>query len=552
MLKHLAIRNYALIRQLEISPSAHLNIITGETGAGKSIILGAIGLLLGERADTKVLLNEGEKCVVEGQFDIGEYDLQALFEEADLDFDGYCTIRREISPAGKSRAFINDTPVTLETLRRIGSRLMDIHSQHDTLLLAADDFQRDLLDAFAQHQPLINTYKETYHRWRKAEQALQKLLAQADALRKDADYNQYLLEELRQLPLEGMQQESMEQELERLENIETIKIQLSLLVQMLSNDENAAENTLRSALSEIRKIANYSPRYQALAERLESLFIELRDISSELESEESNLFFDEEQAYMLKQQLDKLYTLQKKHAVATVKELIALRDSLADKLTLTHNLDEAIADARIALEQAYSAMQQAATALSASRRAAAEPIALQANALLHDLGMPNARLQIQITDTAPAPLGADVVNFLFSANKGIRPEPLKNVASGGEFSRLMLCLKYILAGRTALPTIIFDEIDTGISGEIAIKVGKMLREMSKKHQLFVISHLPQTAANGEQHYYVYKDNTADRAVSCIRELSYEERVGEIAQMIGGSKPSETAYQSARELLAMYH
>jgi DNA repair protein RecN (Recombination protein N) len=490
--------------------------------------------------------------VVEGQFDIGEYYLQPLFEEADLDFDGQCTIRREISPAGKSRAFINDTPVTLEVLRRIGSRLVDIHSQHDTLLLAADDFQRDLLDAFAQHQPLIDAYTQAYRNWRKAEQNLQKLLAQADALRKDADYHQYLLEELRQLPLDEMQQEAMEQELERLDNIETIKTQLALLGQMLANDETAAENILRSALSEVRKIVSYSPRYQVLAERMESLFIELRDISAELESEEGSLFFDEERAYMLKSQLDKLYTLQKKHGVGTVEELVAIRNSLADKLSLTHNLDESIADARTALEQAETAMRAAAAQLSESRRAVASPIALQTNALLQGLGMPNARLEIQISDIAPTPHGADLVNFLFSANKGIRPEPLKSVASGGEFSRLMLCLKYILAGKTALPTIIFDEIDTGISGEIAIKVGKMLREMSKRHQLIVISHLPQTAANGEQHYYVYKDDTADRVISCIRELSYEERVGEIAQMIGGAKPSETAYQSARELLAMYH
>ncbi|WP_448520198.1 DNA repair protein RecN [Rhodoflexus sp.] len=551
MLKHLVIRNYALIRQLEISPSAHLNIITGETGAGKSIMLGAIGLLLGDRADTKVLLNEGEKCIVEGQFDIGAYDLQTVFEEADLDFDAHCTIRREISPAGKSRAFINDTPVTLEVLRRIGSRLMDIHSQHDTLMLAADDFQRDLLDAFAQHQPLKNAYTEAYRNWRKAEQELQKLLSQADALRKDADYNQYLLDELRQLPLDELHQENMEQELERLDNLETIKTQLALLGQMLTSDEGGAENTLRSAMSEIRKITSYSPRYQALAERLESLFIEMRDLSSEIAAEEDSLFFDEEQAYTLKTQLDKLYMLQKKHGVGTVAELIELRDHLAAKLSLTHNLDDAITDAQNHLTAATKAMQEAAAALSASRKAVATPIALQINTLLHDLGMPNARLQIQVTGTAPSPHGADLVSFLFSANKGIRPESLRSVASGGEFSRLMLCLKYILAGKTALPTIIFDEIDTGISGEIAIKVSRMLREMSKKHQLFVISHLPQTAANGEQHYYVYKDDTADRVVSRIRKLSHEERVGEIAQMIGGAKPSETAYQSARELLAMY-
>lgn len=551
MLKHLIIRNYALIRQLEISPSEHLNIITGETGAGKSIMLGAIGLLLGDRADTKVLLDEGEKCVVEGQFEIGPYDLRELFQQADLDFDSRCTIRREISPAGKSRAFVNDTPVTLDVLRRIGSRLMDIHSQHDTLLLAADDFQRDLLDAFAQHQPLVETYKQAYRTWRKAEDELQKLLARAEALRKEADYNQYLLDELCQLPLDDMQQEAMEQELERLENIETIKMQLALLAQMLCRDDNAAENILRAALSEIKKIAPYSTRYKSLAERTESLFIELRDIASEIENEENSLFFDEERAYYLKMQLDKLYTLQKKHGVATVEELIALRNEFAEKLSLTHRLDDAVAEARAASEAACQEMKKAAAALSESRRKAAVPMAEQTNALLKDLGMPNARLEIQIGSIAPEWHGTDTVSFLFSANKGIRPEPLKNVASGGEFSRLMLCLKYILAGKTALPTVIFDEIDTGISGEIAIKVSKMLREMSKKHQLFVISHLPQTAANGERHYYVYKDDSADRVISCIRQLSDEERVREIAQMIGGATPSETAYRSARELLALY-
>ncbi|MCS7017591.1 MAG: DNA repair protein RecN [Cytophagales bacterium] len=552
MLKHLIIKNYVLIRQLAISPSEHLNIITGETGAGKSILLGAIGLLLGDRADSKTLSDAGEKCVVEGHFDVGQYQLQSLFEEADLDFDRHCTIRREISPTGKSRAFINDTPVTLEILRRIGSRLIDIHSQHDTLLLAADDFQRQLLDTFAQHQPLIQAYTQTYQQWRNAEQHLQKLLAQAETLRKEADYHQYLLAELQQLPLEEMQQEDMEQELERLENMEAINNQLALMMQLLAEDDNAAENTVRTALSEAKKIVGYSSHYQTIASRLESLFIELRDIVSEINSELNALFFDEERAYYLKTHLDKLYTLQKKHGVSTVNELIAIRNQLAEKLNLTHHLDEAIADARSALQAAQSAMQAAAAALSASRRAAAEPMAQQTNHLLGELGMPNARLEIRLHSIAPAAHGTDAVNFLFSANKGIRPEPLKNVASGGEFSRLMLCLKYILADKTALPTIIFDEIDTGISGEIAIKVSKMLRQMSKKHQLFVISHLPQTAANGEQHYYVYKDNTAERAVSCIRQLSYEERVSEIAQMIGGATPSETAYQSARELLAMYH
>ncbi|MCS6968617.1 MAG: DNA repair protein RecN [Cytophagales bacterium] len=551
MLKHLLIKNYALIKHLEITPSPRLNVITGETGAGKSIMLGAIGLLLGDRADTKVLLNEGEKCLVEGSFSIEGYGLEELFQEADLDFQPQSIIRREVSPLGKSRAFINDTPVTLETLRRITSRLMDIHSQHDTLLLAADDFQRSLLDHFAQNQSLRKTYQQAYHTWRKAEQDLQNLRAQAETLHRQADYNQYLLQELQRLPLEKIHQESMEQQLEWFENLETVRQQLAVLIQLLADNEPSAETLVRNALSEVRKIAPYAPAYQTFAERLENLLIELRDLVSEIENQASELFFDQEQAQLLRSQLDLLYLLQKKHNVSTVEELVAIRNRLAEQVNWTLHLEEAIAAAEKNVHHAHNALREAAEALSQSRRQASMPLAEQVNALLKELGMSNARLEIVISPTAPSPQGADAVSFLFSANKGIRPEPLKNVASGGEFSRLMLCLKYVLAGKTALPTIIFDEIDTGISGEIAIKVSKMLREMSRNHQLFVISHLPQTAANGDRHYYVYKQDTDQRAVSCIRQLSYQERLHEIAQMIGGANPSEHAYQSAKELMELY-
>jgi DNA repair protein RecN (Recombination protein N) len=551
MLNHLLIKNYALIKQLEIGPSPHLNIITGETGAGKSIMLGAIGMLLGERADTKVLLDSDEKCIVEGTFNLAEYDLEPLFEEAGLDFEQNCTIRREISPAGKSRAFVNDTPVTLDVLRSVGERLMDIHSQHDTLRLGSDDFQLQIVDIFAANQVQLDDYQEVYRSFRRAEQHCQKLLKEADDARRELDYYNYLLAELNNAALDGLDQEQMEQELERLENMETIKASLSLGLQYLAGEEQSAENTLRGALAELRKITPYSPKYVEFFARLDSVFIELRDIGNELADEEGRLYFDEERAHQLKTQLDRVYTLQKKHLKDSLAELVALRDDLAQQVGRTLNLDEEIAAAQAAQAQARQAVEAAAARLRESRQAVTGQIEAATNELLKDLGMPNARLLVEMTAVPPGPSGADSVAFLFSANKGVRPEPLRSVASGGEFSRLMLCIKYILAGKTALPTIVFDEIDTGISGEIAIMVSRMLRDMSKRHQLFVISHLPQTAANGECHYFVYKDNSADRTVSRIKKLTKEERISEIAQMIGGANPSATAVKSAKELLAMY-
>jgi DNA repair protein RecN (Recombination protein N) len=551
MLNHLLIKNYALIKQLEIDPSAHLNIVTGETGAGKSIMLGAIGMLLGERADTKVLLDSGEKCVVEGQFNLGEYNLQALFEESELDFEQTCTIRREISPAGKSRAFINDTPVTLDVLRGIGERLMDIHSQHDTLRLGTDDFQLQIVDIFANNQAQLTDYQTAYRAFRRAEQHCQRLQKEADEARRELDYNQFQLDELTKAELDGLHQEEMEQELERLENMELIKASLNLALQYLNTEEQSAEPMIRSALSELRKVTAYSSKYEDFFARLDSLFIELRDIGNEIGDEEGRLFFDEEKAHQLNTQLGRIYTLQKKHLKDSLADLIALREELAQKVGRMLNMDDEIAEAKADQERLRQTLQAEAAHLRTSRQAVTAQIEHATNELLRELGMPDAQLSVEMTAVAPGPSGTDAVAFLFSANKGVKPEPLRSVASGGEFSRLMLCLKYILAGKTALPTIIFDEIDTGISGEIAIKVSRMLREMSKRHQLFVISHLPQTAANGDCHYFVYKDNTADRAVSRIKKLTKEERINEIAQMIGGANPSTTAVKSAKELLAMY-
>ncbi|TAH21207.1 MAG: DNA repair protein RecN [Cytophagales bacterium] len=551
MLSRLFIRNYALIKELEISPSPKLNIITGETGAGKSIMLGAIGLLLGNRADVRVLFDEGEKCVIEADFQIGAYKLHAAFKEADLDFSELCTIRREISPSGKSRAFINDTPVNLDNLQLITSRLMDIHSQHDTMALGTNDFQLNIVDSYAQNQQYKETYIQAYQAYTKAENAYKKVMAEAAQARKEQDYNTFLLEELNKIKLDDINQGELEQELEMLENAENIKTKLNFVLSYLTNEDQSTENTLRSALGEIRQLGNYSPRFQQLSERVNSIFIELKDIIAETTREEEKMFLDEERIAQIKESLNLVYSLQKKHYKNSVAELIALRNELSEKVNRVMNLDEEIENLKKQKEQSYQTLLDIADILGSSRKEVIVPIAQEIDKLLKELGMPNAHLDIQLTDIEPQASGANQVAFLFSANKGVKLDTLKNVASGGEFSRLMLCIKYILAGKTALPTIIFDEIDTGISGEIAIKVSKMMKEMAKRHQLVVISHLPQTAANGDCHYFVYKDDSSERSVSRIKQLTEKERLSEIAQMIGGANPSQTALQSAKELLEMY-
>ncbi len=551
MLSRLFIQNYALIKELEITPSSQLNIITGETGAGKSIMLGAIGLLLGNRADVRVLFSEDEKCIIEADFQIGAYKLRPVFKEIDLDFSEQCTIRREISPSGKSRAFINDTPVNLETLAMVTTRLMDIHSQHDTLALGTNEFQLEIIDNYAQNQNYRETYAQAYQAYTKAENAYKKLMAEAAQARKEQDYNSFLLEELSKVNLDDIQQTDLEQELEMLENAESIKTKLNFVLSYLTNEDTAAESTIRLALTELRQLESYSPRFQQLAERTNSVLIELKDIISETAKEEEKTFLDGERIAQIKETLNLVYSLQKKHYKNSVEELIALRDELAEKVNRVLNLDEEIANLKKQKEQSYQTLLEIAEILSNSRKEVTEKIEQEVDSLLKELGMPNAHLSIQLTDIEPQASGANQIAFLFSANKGVKPDTLKNVASGGEFSRLMLCIKYILAGKTSLPTIIFDEIDTGISGEIAIKVSRMMKEMAKRHQLVVISHLPQTAANGDCHYFVYKDDTSERSVSKIKRLNEQERLHEIAQMIGGANPSQTAMQSAKELLAMY-
>ncbi|WP_026462859.1 DNA repair protein RecN [Adhaeribacter aquaticus] len=550
MLVDLKIKNYALIEQLEMQPSPLLNIITGETGAGKSIMLGAIGLLLGNRADTKILFNTAEKCVIEGVFDISAYNLKAFFAEGDIDFDDTCILRREITPAGKSRAFVNDTPVTLETIRLLGSKLMDIHSQHDTLLLGDPAFQLNLIDLFAQNASLKDSYSEVFRRYRKLESDYKKLETALAQSQKELDYNSFLLNELAEAKLREGEQEELEDELKQLEHAEEIKVKISNALQFLSESEFNVISGLKDATYLVGQLTEFGEQYKNLKERLDSCAIELNDVVGELENAERYTEADPEKTEQVQERLNIIYTLQRKHQARNNVELLQIEADLEAKVSSVHNLDESLATTKEEMEKAFAKVEELGAALSESRKVVFDHFTDEIHTLLADLGMPNARLVIQHNAGTPTATGIDVISILFSANKGSSPQTLSKAASGGEFSRLMLCVKYLLADKTALPTIIFDEIDTGISGEVAVKVGKMMNQMAKKHQLVAISHLPQMAAQGNAHYFVYKEDRVDRTISRIRKLSEEERVKEIAQMIAGANPSATAFQSARELLAM--
>ncbi|WBA42022.1 DNA repair protein RecN [Hymenobacter canadensis] len=550
MLIDLRIRNYALIEQLQLQPSALLNIITGETGAGKSIMLGAIGLLLGNRADSRMLFDTDKKCVIEGQFDISSYQLQDIFEAEDLDYDAQCILRREISPAGKSRAFVNDTPVTLETLRHIGANLMDIHSQHDTLLLGDAVFQLNLLDLYAGLVPTRGQYSNAYRQYRKLEADLKTLQDQVAQANKELDYHSFLLTELEDARLDNERQDELEQEVKELEHAEEIKYKLTHALQSLTESEYCATSGMKEAATLLGQIASYSEQARELKLRLDSCLIELHDIADEIEAAERRTEGDPARIDELQGRLNVLYSLQRKHQVRDVVALLAVRSDLRDKVSSVLNLDRQITRLRRDADAALATVTKQATRLSEARRKVFPKFEKELAALLADLGMPNSRIVVQHQESAPATSGIDVVSILFTANKGAQPQTLSKAASGGEFSRLMLCIKYMLADKTALPTIVFDEIDTGISGEIAVKVGRMMQQMAKKHQLIAISHLPQMAAAGDAHYFVYKEDRADRTVSRIRQLSQEERIQEIAQMISGANPSQHAYHSARELLAL--
>ncbi|QIP14077.1 DNA repair protein RecN [Spirosoma aureum] len=548
MLSHLLIKNYALIDQLELTPDRELNIITGETGAGKSIMLGAIGLLMGNRADTRVLYNPEQKCVIEGVFGVSGYLIEQIFEDEELDYSDSCIVRREIGVSGKSRAFVNDTPVNLETLRRVTSQMMDIHSQHDSVLLGSNEYQLEIVDTYAQDDNLLRQYRIDYQTYRTNKTTYDQLLSEASAMRKEFDYNNFLYEELTKAQLQPDEQESLEQELNILENAEEIKERLQLAFEYLDNTEQSVIDFLKGVVSNLTYISKLSDQYEQLLQRAQSSLIELRDLADEISTEQDHVDIDDARAEAIRERLNLIYQLQTKHQAKDVAALITLRNELAQKVSKVLNLDDALADAKAQSDAAREQLQLSGQALSAARQFVLSPIETEIGGLLKELGMPNASLKIQSDTGKPTPTGIDTISFLFSANKGVKPQQLKNVASGGEFSRLMMAIKYILASKRSLPTIIFDEIDSGVSGEIAIKMGNMMRDMAHNHQIIAITHLHQIAGQGNAHYFVYKDHSASKTVSRIKKLTFDERVNEIAQMIGGNNPSASALKNAREIL----
>lgn len=530
-------------------PGKELNVITGETGAGKSIMSGALGLLLGNRADTKVLLDENEKCVTEGVFQIGDYHLKKLFEELELDHQDETIIRREISPGGKSRAFINDSPVTLEVMKKIGLRLMDIHSQHETLELGEAGFQLKLIDLYAGNEQLRKSYSDSWTVWKVASDKLLSLEAESEKLKQEADFNRFQLQEIDRLNLVAEDDSNLESALKVQENAEFIKSKLVEAYGILGEQEFSTRKTLLEARVLLNSVSSFSPAYATLASRIESVRIELEDIIREAESAAEEINFDSEKATELRQRLDAINNLQRKHRVNSSAALISIAEELRSRVVKTDEITELIAACKKYLADCVKQRDDLASRLSASRIAVVEKLCKELKTLLKELGIPDAKVTAHHSYSEPGQTGIDRLNILFSANKGVEPVPIAQAASGGEFSRLMFCIKYIMAGKTSLPTLVLDEIDTGISGEIALRLGELMRKMSQKHQIIAITHLAQIAAKGATHYLVYKDTSSNRASSDIRLLDKKERETEIARIISGSSPSKAALENARELMA---
>ena len=531
-----------------MSPDPGLNIITGETGAGKSILLGAIGLLLGNRADTRTLYDSSEKCIIEGTFNLAGYEMSQMFEDENIDFSDECIVRREITVSGKSRAFINDTPVNLDTLKNISNQLLDIHSQNDTILLGNNDFQLQIIDSFAGNGELLIEYKTAYQLYRQKVVAFENLKKEAAQLRRESDYDQFLYEELYNTRIEPDEQDSLEKELNIIENAAEIKEKLSTAHQYLDNSDSSALELLKGSISHLNQAARLVPTYESLRERAQSCLIELRDIADEISELEETVYVDPARVEVIQDRLNIFYNLLKKHQASTLPELLDIQNRLGEKLHTVMNLDDALQKAEKELDASQKTMIRLAESLSKRRAGVLDSIRKLILERLTDLGIPNANIQFESSKTSPGPSGIDTIVFLFSSNKGIVPQELKQVASGGEFSRLMMVIKYIVADKRKLPTIIFDEIDTGVSGEIAKKMGKMMLNMAQKHQIIAITHLHQIASSGKAHYFVYKDHSSDKTVSSIKRLTSDERVMEIAQMIGGHNPSEAIISNAREMI----
>ncbi len=549
MLRNLTIENYALISGLNISFHEGLTIITGETGAGKSIILGALSLILGKRADTSVLYDKSKKCIIEGVFDISQYKLQDFFIKNDLDYDDQVIIRREISATGKSRAFINDLPVTLEVLTELGNQLIDIHSQHQHLSLGDNKFQLKVIDSYAQTFDLLAEYEHIYDEYISLKRQLNQLQEDANKSKADLDYYTFQYNQLGEARLSAGEQEELELELEKLTHAEEIKSALLLVYDILAGENISLVTKLKDAIGQLSRIHKYLPVSAEITKRLESSYIELKDMAAELDMQAEKIDLDPARLEHVKNRLDILYSLMQKHRKSSVSELIQLQEELEKKINTITSYDSLIVETEQLLNEKTSKLQELALKLSEMRTNAFHEVESQIISMLREMGMPSASFYIdhkKLSDFSRK--GIDHVQFMFSANKNIEPQEISKVASGGELSRLMLSIKSLLSDATGLPTIIFDEIDTGVSGEIAEKVGNIIRRMAKRMQLINITHLPQIASKGNHHLLVYKAESDKATVTKIKELTAEERHIEIAKMLSGEEITAAAMENARELL----
>lgn len=550
MLKHLHIQNYALIETLDLDLDKGLIVITGETGAGKSILLGAISLLLGQRADTKSLFDQEKKCVIEGSFAIENYPhLKDIFTEEDIDWDPICIIRREINPQGKSRSFINDSPVILDALKKIGQELVDIHSQQDNSWMYHADFSLDLVDSFAQNQEIKNQYIDSFKAYSKQIEIVKNLESKAETSKQNLDFLQFQRDELDKAQLKSEEYDHLRSQVERLQNAEQIQEKLANLSNLLSLSDYSALHQTRLALQQSQALSKWGDDFENWRSRLESIWIELKDLSLEIESEAESNLTEPIELESLQKRLDLLNRLLQKYQVQSIEELIKVQEKVENELSLVENLEENLSLAKEKLQQAQNLASEKGLLLQKSRLKVVDSIIQQLLNSLHQLGIPNATLDWEIQEKELGLTGIDKIQLLFSANKGLSPKPFKLIASGGEMSRLMLSIKHLLAEKRALPTLILDEIDTGVSGEIAIKIGQMLGQMSRKHQLIAITHLPQIASAGQKHLFVYKNHSGEKTVSAIKLLKEEERIDEIAKMIGGQNGYLDLRENVKKLIS---
>jgi DNA repair protein RecN (Recombination protein N) len=549
MLKRLHIRNYALIDHLEIEFSGQLTIVTGETGAGKSILLGALGLVMGERADSKSFYNEAEKCVVEAHFDVRHYDLKEFFTENELDYDDEVVIRREVAPAGKSRAFVNDTPVNNALLQRLTDSLLDLHLQFDTLDIHNVNFQMRMVDALADNTVLLKNYQQGYRQYSTDKKRLNELRSLSETGLKEMEFARFQYEELQKVGLLAGEQEQLEAESERMTHTEDIKRYYGAAFNHLSESEQSIIGQLQGMARNLSTIRKLSSRLNNVSDRLEAAIADLQDLAREMENISDGAEYDPQRMMEVQERLNALYKLQKKHSVGTVDELLTLQERFAQQLSGFQNLDENIATLEASLHKQEKALREMANTLSARRRAVAPDFEKRVQEMLAQLSMPHARLQVAIAPLQALNItGLDDVQFLFATNVGSRFLPIKDVASGGELSRLTLCTKSLVADAIPLPTLIFDEIDAGVSGDVSMRMGLIIKELSTRHQVVSITHTPQVAARADKHYFVFKKVVNDRTVTNVRLLTSDERVRSIAVMLSGNPPSDAAITTARELV----